>query len=60
MSDDSFIREVDEELRSDRFQDFWKAYGKVLIGVALAIVIGTAAYRYWEYSTASKSAAMGG
>ena len=59
MSDDSFIREVDEELRSDRFQAFWKSYGKIVIGVALAVVIGTAAFRYWEYSTASKSAALG-
>ncbi len=59
MSDDSFIREVDEELRSDRFQAFWKSYGKIVIVAALAVVLGTAANRYWEYSSASKSAAMG-
>ncbi|MEE9376156.1 MAG: tetratricopeptide repeat protein [Rhizobiaceae bacterium] len=59
MSDDSFIREVDEELRSERFQEFWSKYGKILIGVAVAIVLGTAGYRYWEHSKSTKSAAAG-
>ncbi|MEE9313588.1 MAG: tetratricopeptide repeat protein [Rhizobiaceae bacterium] len=59
MSDDSFIREVDEELRSDRFQEFWTKYGKVIIGLALAIVIATAGYRYWEFTNNAKSAAAG-
>ena len=59
MSDDSFIREVDEELRTERFQEFWKKYGKIAIGVAVVIVLATAGYRYYEYYTA-KQAADGG
>ncbi len=59
MSDDSFIREVDEELRSDRFQEFWNRYGKILIGVAVAIVLATGGYRYYEYYTAKQAAEAG-
>ena len=59
MSDDSFIREVDEELRTERFQEFWKKYGKITIGVAVAIVVVTAGYRYYEYYTAKQAADAG-
>ncbi len=58
MSDDSFIREVDEELRSDRMKSIWKRYGKVIIAVAVLIVAGVAAngfYKYWSESRASRS-----
>ncbi|MEX3007887.1 tetratricopeptide repeat protein [Hoeflea sp. TYP-13] len=58
MSDDSFIREVDEELRSDRMKSIWKRFGKYIIGIAVLIVVGTAAdrgYDYWTKSQASKS-----
>ena len=30
--DDSFIREVNEELRSDQMRLVWKRFGRVLIG----------------------------
>ncbi|MEM7069234.1 MAG: tetratricopeptide repeat protein [Pseudomonadota bacterium] len=47
MSDDSFIREVDEELRSDQFKGFWDKYKWVVITGAVAIVLVTAGYRGW-------------
>ena len=59
MSDDSFIREVDEELRSERVQDFWQRYGKILIAAAVAIILGIAGYGYYEHNTASRAAAQG-
>ena len=59
MSDDSFIREVDEELRSDRVQDLWKNYGKLLIGGAVAVVLGTAGYRYYDYHNQQQAAQAG-
>jgi hypothetical protein len=58
MSDDSFIREVDEELRSDRMKSIWKQYGKYIIGLAVLIVIGTGGirgYEYWTETQASRS-----
>ena len=59
MSDDSFIREVDEELRTERFQDFWTKYGKLAIGIAVAIVVATAGYRFYDYYTSKQAADAG-
>ncbi len=58
MSDDSFVKEVDDELRTDQFKSIWNRYGIVLAGAALAVVLGTAAfegYKYWSAAQASKS-----
>ena len=52
MSDDSFIREVDEELRSEQVQQVWQRYGKLIVGGAIAIVLAVGAYRYYHYYTA--------
>jgi hypothetical protein len=55
---DSFIREVNEELRSDQMKAIWKQYGLIILGIAVAIVIGTAGYRgytYWSNVQASAS-----
>ncbi len=48
-SDDSLIREIDEELRQDQAMQFWKAYGNIIIGVALALVLGVAGYQGWRH-----------
>ena len=58
MSDDSFIRQVDEDLRSDRMKSIWRRFGKYIIGLAVLLVLGTAAdrgYDYWRQSQASQS-----
>lgn len=60
MADDNstFIREVNEDLRSDYMKALWKRFRFVIFGVAAAIVIFTAAFRGWEYwkeTTAAKS-----
>jgi hypothetical protein len=49
MSDDSFIREVNEELRKDRAKALWDRYGPLAIGIALAVILVTAGYVAWEY-----------
>lgn len=49
MSDDSFIREVDEELRHDKFNALWQRYGLWLIAAAVLVVVGTAAFRGYDY-----------
>ncbi|MEM6463148.1 MAG: tetratricopeptide repeat protein [Pseudomonadota bacterium] len=58
MSDDSFIREVDQELRSERMKSIWARFGKYIIAAAVLIVVATAAirgYDYWTKSQASNS-----
>ncbi|MCP4315537.1 MAG: tetratricopeptide repeat protein [Hyphomicrobiales bacterium] len=59
MSDDSFIREVDEELRSDQMKSIWKRFGKYIIGIAVLIVVGTGAFRGYEYWTKSEASRSG-
>lgn len=58
MTDDSFIREVNEELRSERMRAVWRRFGPILIGGAVAVVIGTAGYvgyTHWRDSRAAVS-----
>lgn len=58
FNDDSFIREVNEELRSDQVRTAWKRYGRFVIALAAFIVLGTAGeriYTYWETTRASAS-----
>ncbi|MAZ19119.1 MAG: hypothetical protein CL535_22700 [Ahrensia sp.] len=59
MSDDSFIREVEEELRSDRLKKVWNQFGAFIIGAAILIVVGTAAWRGWEYYSERQASASG-
>ena len=58
MSESDFIREVDEELRSEQLRNLWDRFGPFIIGFALLIVLGTAAskgYDYWRETQAAKS-----
>ncbi|MEF2070507.1 tetratricopeptide repeat protein [Consotaella aegiceratis] len=48
MSDDSFFREVDEELRQDRVHALWKRYGRLVIGGAVAVVVIASVVVIWE------------
>lgn len=58
-NNDSFIREVNEELRSDQFRSAWKNYGRFVIALAVLIVVGTAGYRGYEYWHDSQSSDAG-
>jgi hypothetical protein len=58
MSDDSFIKEVDDDLRTDQFKSLWERYGILVAGIAIAIVLATASFegwKWWRGAQASKS-----
>ncbi|MBZ9797478.1 tetratricopeptide repeat protein [Mesorhizobium sp. ES1-4] len=58
MSDDSFIREVNDEMRREQAQKLWDRFGPALLVVAVLVVLGTAAvvgYRYWDETRANRS-----
>lgn len=58
MSDNSFFREVDEDLRSERLRGFWDRYGWIIISVAILVIAATAGWRgyeYWQSRQASQS-----
>lgn len=56
MSD--IFREVDEEIRRERYKSLWDRFGPYVIGVAVLIVVATAGYRGWQYwqTTAAQEA----
>ncbi len=59
MSDDSFIREVNEEIRQDQARAIWERFGPAFLGIAVAVILATAAYVAWDYWTESKANASG-
>lgn len=58
MSNDTLLREVDEELRGDRMRALWKRFGPYIIGAAVAIVLVVAVnegWSWWQNSNAARS-----
>lgn len=47
MSD--FLRELEEDIREERMINLWRKFGNYLIGLAILIVVGTAAYVLWQH-----------
>lgn len=58
MSNDTLLREVDDELRGDRMRALWKRFGPYVIGAAIAIVVIVAVnegWSWWQKSNAARS-----
>ncbi|GAA4107816.1 tetratricopeptide repeat protein [Aminobacter aganoensis] len=49
MSDDSFFREVNEEIRQEQAKALWDRFGPLAIVLAILVVIGTGLFVAWEY-----------
>jgi hypothetical protein len=60
MSDsDSFLREVNEAVRQDRYKQLWDRYGVYVLGVAALIIVGVAGHRAWSYWQERQAAEAG-
>lgn len=59
MADDSFIREVNEELRQEWARSLWGRYGSMLLLSAVMIVFATGAYQFYAYWQQKKAAEIG-
>ena len=57
---DEIFREVDEELRKERFEQLWKAYGTYVAIAALALVLGVGGWKLMEHVQAKRMAEAGG
>jgi hypothetical protein len=42
------FHEVEEDVKRERYEKLWKAYGKYLIAVLAAVVLGTAGTVFWR------------
>ena len=49
------FREVDEALREDRAKALWTRYRNWIVGVALTVVLTTAAFVWWQNWTQSRN-----
>jgi hypothetical protein len=56
MSNDTIIREVDEELRRDRLRSFWRHGGPWVIVAAVLVVVGVAGYEGWMWWSKTQAA----
>ncbi|TVV76145.1 tetratricopeptide repeat protein [Sphingomonas solaris] len=49
QNEETFFREVDEELRRDQLGSFWRRYGKLLVaGIVVALLL-FAGYLFWQH-----------
>jgi hypothetical protein len=48
VQQDSLLREIDEDLRRERYALLWKRYGWLVITVLVALVLGVAGYEAWR------------
>jgi hypothetical protein len=49
VTDESLIREVDEEVRQDEYKKIWGRHGNTLIAAIAAVVLGVAGFEGWKY-----------
>jgi len=57
MSNENIIREIDEEIRSDRMRNLWKRFGAWIIGAAVLIVVVVAVNEGWQWYQSNNSSA---
>ena len=60
MTDESLIREVDEEVRRDEYKKLWDRFGNLFTVFAVLVVAAVAAFKGWQYyqQTQSEAAAI--
>jgi hypothetical protein len=51
--DKQLFREIDEDLRRERYMKLWKAYGRYITGAALTIILATAGWVWWQNNQTS-------
>lgn len=48
-TNEAFVREVDEEYRRDQMFHIWRKYGRWIVGVVVAALLGLALYIFLDY-----------
>jgi hypothetical protein len=56
---ETFVREVDENLRRDQLRDMAKAYGKWIVAALVLFLIAIGGYLYWQNRQQQQAAAEG-
>lgn len=45
-----FFQEVDEEVRREKAELFWKKHQNLILGAALTVIVATAGWQVWRYN----------
>ena len=49
------FREIDEEMRQERFEKLWQSYGKYAMGIGVVLVLAVVGWKTWDhYSTSQR------
>jgi len=56
---DDIIREIDDDLRADRYKRLWQRYQNYVYAAAVLVVLGVAGYEYWQQRQHAARAAEG-
>ena len=59
QADDPLLREIDEELRQEKYLQIWSKYGAYIVIVVVLIVGGVAGFQGWRKYTLSQNQAAG-
>ena len=54
----SFYREVDEELRKEQLGSFWSRYGKIVLAVLALLIVAGVGYVVWRNNEAKEATAQ--
>ena len=53
LSQESLLREIDEDLRRERYGELWRRFGVYIVAAIIVLLIGIAGYQFWQYRTRS-------
>jgi hypothetical protein len=56
LSQESLFREIDEDIRRERYAKLWKQYGSYLITALVLLLAGIAGYSMWQERSAAQRA----
>lgn len=56
---DSLLREIDEDIRKEKYAKLWKSYGNYVIAAAISLVVGVAGFQGWYSYDLSRRQAEG-
>ena len=49
LSHESLLREIDEDLRRERYGELWRRFGIYIVAAIVALLVGVAGYQFWQY-----------
>ncbi|MEQ8825020.1 MAG: tetratricopeptide repeat protein [Filomicrobium sp.] len=58
-SNDSFLREIKEEIDRERLQNFWTRYGTAIVGAAALVIVTVAGVQIWNWQAKEQAESAG-